>query len=81
MEVQAKKRGFFGGLYRRPGDKFNCSQGEFSENWMEVVTTKTKPYEKPEYEPLEIPALMQKPDAKEDVKAKDKPKRKYNRKK
>lgn len=68
MEVQAKKRGFYGGLYRRPGDKFECTEAEFSKNWMEVITPKTKAYVKPKYEPLEIPALMKKPKAKKKAK-------------
>jgi hypothetical protein len=39
---------------------------------MEVITPKTKPYVKPKYEPLEIPALMAKPNlkAKRKLKAK-----------
>ena len=65
MEVRAIKRGFFGGVYRRPGDKFDCPSDAFSSNWMEKLTkgVKPKPLEKPEngYEPLEIPSLINKP--------------------
>ena len=62
MEVRAVKRGFFGGQYRRPGDKFNCSSEAFSNNWMEELKkgVEPKPLEKPEYEPLEIPSLLKK---------------------
>ena len=64
MEVRAIKRGFFAGVYRRPGDKFNCPSDAFSSNWMEKLTkgVKPKPLEKPEngYEPLEIPSLAKK---------------------
>ena len=63
MEVRAIKRGFFGGQYRRPGDKFNCPSEDFSSNWMEKLLKgiKPKPLDKPEYVPLEIPSLINKP--------------------
>jgi len=62
MRVRAIKRGFFGGVYRRPGDKFDCPSDAFSPNWMEKLTKgKAKPLpEKDGYVPLEIPSLMNK---------------------
>ncbi len=61
MKVRAIKRGFFDGEYRRPGDKFDCPSEAFSSVWMEKLTKgKTKPLEKSEYVPLEIPSLMNK---------------------
>jgi hypothetical protein len=63
MRVRAIKRGFFGGEYRRPGDKFDCPSDAFSSNWMEKLTKgKPKPLPEPEngYVPLEIPSLMSK---------------------
>ncbi len=62
MEVRAFKRGFLGGLYRRPGDVFECPDDAFSANWMEKTKSKMKPLEAPKdgYVPLEIPDLMKK---------------------
>ena len=68
MEVRAIKRGFFGGQYRRQGDKFNCPSEDFSSNWMEELSkgVKPKPLEKQKdgYVPLEIPSLAKKKTAK-----------------
>ena len=63
MEVRAIKRGFFGGVYRRPGDKFDCPSESFSSKWMEKIQkgVEPKPLKKSEYEPLEIPSLLNKP--------------------
>ena len=67
MKVRAIKRGFFGGVYRRPKDEFECSSSEFSKSWMEpakVNATKSK-VQLPRddgYTSLEIPSLMSKED-------------------
>jgi hypothetical protein len=74
MLVRAVKRGFFGGVYRRQGDEFNCPSDRVSSVWMEEVKKGDKTIEKePEtYVPLEIPSLMNKPKRK----AKAKPSKK-----
>jgi len=59
MLVRAVKRGFFGGLYRRPGDRFECSSEAFSSNWMEEVTEDMQPIKKEAYQPLEAPSLQE----------------------
>jgi hypothetical protein len=60
MKVRAIKRGFYGGIYRRRGDVFDCSSPDFSSKWMEKVGKK-KPTPLPsiDYEPLEIPSLAE----------------------
>lgn len=72
MKVRAKKRGFFGGLYRvpgKPGDTFECSDKEFSSFWMEKVKRGRQPVKveapKDAYIPLEIPSLMKDDDLSE----------------
>jgi len=76
MKVRAIKRGFFGGLYRKPGDEFDCpSEAEFSKNWMKRLGKgKAEPIPKPKkgYIPLEIPSLMNKKPTKKSVKKSDK---------
>ena len=63
MKVRAIKRGFYGGVYRRPKDEFDCSSKDFSKNWMEPAKVKSekskveKPRESDGYVPLEIPAV------------------------
>ena len=62
MMVRALKRGFYGGEYRKPGDKFECPKEEMG-TWMEKVTkANSKQVEEPTsgYVPLEIPSLMNK---------------------
>lgn len=63
MKVRAIKRGFLGGVYRRPNDVFDCPSDLFSSVWMKEVKGDDKPIEiKPDqYVPLEIPSLMNKP--------------------
>jgi hypothetical protein len=63
MEVRAVKRGFYDGIYRRIGDKFDCPSDQVSKIWMRPVT-KGEVEQKVEsdgYTPLEIPSLMNKP--------------------
>jgi hypothetical protein len=63
LKVRAIKRGFFGGQYRLPDDRFDCPEDQLSKVWMEVLgSKKPKPLKKPKdgYEPLEIPDLMNK---------------------
>jgi len=68
MKVTATRRGFIHGVYRKPGDKFECSTKEFSEAWMTEgdVTPKTfdndnvDKAENVKRESLEIPSLMNK---------------------
>lgn len=63
MKVRAIKRGFFGGVYRQPGAKFDCPSEAFSEVWMEKLKKgRPTPIKKPEdgYIPLEIPSLIDK---------------------
>ena len=63
MKVRAIKRGFFGGIYRTPGDEFDCPAEAVSINWMqEIKPGFNKPITKLEGIPaLEIPSLMDKP--------------------
>lgn len=59
MKVRAIKRGFFDGVYRRPGDEFDCPSDAFSANWMLKLEKGVEPYKEPKaaYVPLEIPDL------------------------
>lgn len=88
MKVTAIKRGFFDGEYRREGDKFECSEAEFSSVWMvegeaeikPIDNSKVKKGEDVVHKSLEIPSLMNKEKAvepKEEKKAevKEKPKK------
>lgn len=59
MKVRAVKRGFFGGLYRRPGDCFDCPEDAFSTRWMEEVTEDMQPIKEEVYKPLEAPSLVE----------------------
>jgi len=34
MKVTAIKRGFHGGTLKAPGEQFECTNEEFSDNWM-----------------------------------------------
>jgi len=71
MEVTAIKRGFFGGKYRKEGDKFECpTEQEFSKNWMskeddfepEVLdNSEVTKGEDIKRESLELPDLANKP--------------------
>lgn len=70
MDVRAVKRGFFGGLYRRPGDCFECPSEAFSSNWMEEVTEDIKPLKEESYKPLESPSLQETGNKRKAAKAK-----------
>ena len=63
MEVRAVKRGFFAGVYRRVGDKFDCPSDQVSKIWMKpVVKGEIEQKEDDKgYVPLEIPSLINKP--------------------
>ena len=63
MKVVAVKRGFFGGIYRTPGDEFDCPPESFSQNWMKKLKEGfNEPIIKEAGIPrLEIPSLMNKP--------------------
>lgn len=37
MEVRAKEKGFYGGIIREPGDKFELKKGDKLGRWMEPV--------------------------------------------
>lgn len=69
MLVEAKKRGFYAGIYRNVGDRFDCqSDGEFSKTWMIKITKASKKVKKkaaPKIPPLEIPSLIAKEEARE----------------
>jgi len=65
FKVVAIKRGFFGGIYRTPGDGlvFEVTEAEYSARWMEKTNSKKKRVtEKREdgYIPLEAPSLINK---------------------
>ena len=62
MKVVAVKRGFFGGIYRTPGDEFDCPPDAFSKIWMRNLKEGfNEPIVKEEgIPPLEIPSLMNK---------------------
>ena len=62
MKVRAIKRGFFGGIYRTPGDEFDCPPDAFSKSWMQSVKEGFNvPIPKQEgIPPLEIPSLINK---------------------
>lgn len=64
MKVRAIKRGFLGGVYRRPNDVFDCPSNLFSSTWMIEVKKGDEPLviEPNAYIPLEIPSLMNKTD-------------------
>ena len=82
MKVFATKRGFIGGELKKIGEQFECSQDEFSDVWMSEdikdITPPAKQTEKKknisamemEYEPLEIPSLMEKEAKKKEAKKK-----------
>jgi hypothetical protein len=86
MKVTAIKPVFIHGVYRRPGDKFECSEKEFSsiamkkgEVTLDVIdNSKVKKAEEVKHVPLEIPSLvdMVKKEEKE-----EKPKKKPAKKK
>ena len=60
MKVRAIKRGFLGGIYRRPGDRFDCPPDSFSLSWMEEYSEGMEPLATEDYKPLEIPNLLAK---------------------
>ncbi len=70
MKVTAIKRGFIHGLLRQVGDKFECSEEEFSKVWMTegdfkkpdpIDNSGVKKSEDVVYESLELPELDNKP--------------------
>jgi hypothetical protein len=84
MRVYATKRGFIHGELKRIGEQFECSAEEFTEVWMsEDIKDITPPKEQKknlsamdvEYEPLEIPSLMEKEAKKKDEKKETKKKK------
>ena len=77
MKVRAIKRGFTGGIYRRPGDEFDCPSDAFCPIWMIKLEKGVEPYEEPKdkYVPLEIPSLMNK-EKKEEKKPENKEEKK-----
>jgi len=50
MKVRATKQGFIGGKRQRIGDEFECTQAQFSSNWMEKIN---KPGKKKAEKPVE----------------------------
>ena len=69
MKVIAIKRGFIHGELKNIGDNFECTSDEFSNVWMsedikdipsQKDNSKVKKIEDVEFEPLEIPSLMNK---------------------
>jgi hypothetical protein len=90
MKVTAIKRGFIHGVFRKPGDKFECTKKEFSTAWMsegeskskDIDNSKVKKGEDVKRESLEIPSLMEKPVEKKAIEAKEeaKPKKKKSKK-
>lgn len=71
MLVTAIKVGFFGGQYRKEGDKFECpTEKEFSKNWMSkdddfepeaLDNSEVTKGEEIKRESLEVPDLTNKP--------------------
>lgn len=82
MKVTAILRGFIHGELKKPGDKFECEQKEFSKVWMKegdftpkvIDNSKIKKAEDAVLEPLEIPSLMNKEDEKKPAKKETKKK-------
>ena len=69
MIVTAIKRGFYDGIMRKPGDKFDCkTEQEFSDNWMskgdpvikKIDNSKVKSTLEVVHERLEIPDFTKK---------------------
>jgi hypothetical protein len=93
MKVTAIKRGFIHGVFRKPGDKFECTKKEFSTAWMsegeskskDIDNSKVKKGEDVKRESLEIPSLLNKDDKPVEKKATEekkeaKPKKKKSKK-
>lgn len=89
MKVVAIKRGYIHGQFKRIGAEFECTEEEFSETWMsqekddlpkKIDNSKITRAIDAEYEPLEIPSLMNKKKKEEKKPAKKKAAKKPNKK-